>query len=393
MVKINKTTKVAAILILLIFVMYPVGRTIESFYPQQDASEITDLKIGDTILPGMQVVNYMKIRKVPILNHPEYIIDQVKDLDVLNLLYTLMTGTVQTPIVRITSGSISHNGTAQGFEGPGMLTVKNNKLVVDPPSNFVWGYKSPTGYVVKTSNGIDIYENNKKIKSVAYDQINNDTVPHEFVDVKYLKQWHYYAREGDKLNIIFELNNFSDGRNSVSPDKIEPYFGPEVYEYARKYPEGNPIMVYKHSYTEEVIGSSVSYLGSYPEYGDYSRAYNAKTFAYGWNGTIIPGNSVSSGKERVGFAAIRDPEAPGGSATHGTCPPARALRDVTYDAGFPTPVGMSGDFHAVLYGYSPSSGIKVKNTGDYPVVIRMWTTGNGPSTVIYAKIIRMVPNN
>ncbi|AXV38794.1 MAG: hypothetical protein CIT01_10495 [Methanobacterium sp. BRmetb2] len=331
------------------------------------------------------------MRKVPLLNHPEYVIDYVNDVNILNIIYTLMTGTVQTPIIHLTSGSISRNGSAQGFEGPGMLVVRGNKLIVDPPTNFIWGYKTPTAYAVKTSSGIDIYENNNKISSVAYDYISNDTVPHDFVDIKYLKQWYKYANEGDKINIIFQLSNFNDGRNTVPPNKIKTYFGTEVFQYMVRYPEGNPIMVYKNSYTEEVIASSASYLGSYPEYGDYTRAYNAKTFSYGWNGTIIPPATSSSGKERVGLASVKDPEAPGGYATHGTCPPARALRDVVLIAGFPMPKGMTGEHNAVIYGYSPSSGIKVTNTGDYPVQIRMWTRGSGANTVIYAEMIQLVP--
>ena len=391
MAKFNKTVKVAVILIILVFVMYPLGRTLESYYPPQNASEITDLKLGDTIMPGTPVVNYNNIRKVPLLNHPEYVIDYVNDVNILNIIYTLMTGTVQTPIIHLTSGSISRNGSAQGFEGPGMLVVRGNKLIVDPPTNFIWGYKTPTAYAVKTSSGIDIYENNNKISSVAYDYISNDTVPHDFVDIKYLKQWYKYANEGDKINIIFQLSNFNDGRNTVPPNKIKTYFGTEVFQYMVRYPEGNPIMVYKNSYTEEVIASSASYLGSYPEYGDYIRAYNAKTFSYGWNGTIIPPTTSSSGKERVGLASVKDPEAPGGYATHGTCPPARALRDVVLIAGFPMPKGMTGEHNAVIYGYSPSSGIKVTNTGDYPVQIRMWTRGSGANTVIYAEMIQLVP--
>lgn len=392
MVKFNKTFKIAVILLILVFIMYPIGRTIESHYPPQDASEITDFKLGDTIMPGTQVINYNNIRKVPVIIHPEYIIDHITDLNILNLIYSFMTGTVQTPIIHITSGSIARNGTAQGFEGPGILVVRNNKLIVDPPANFVWGYKTPTAYIVKTSTGIDIYDKNKKVGSVAFDKIGNDTVPHDFVNVTYMKQWYKYAREGDKLNIIFQLTNFNDGRNTVPPDKIKTYFGSEVFEYTRKYPEGNPIMVYKHSYHEEVIGTAVSYLGSYPEYGDYTRSYNAKVFSYGWNGTIIPPQTASSGKERVGLATVRDPEAPGGYATHGTCPPARALRDVLLKAGFPMPKGMSGAHNAVLFGYSPSSGIKVFNNQEYPVLIRMRTRGTGPNTVIYAELIRLVPN-
>jgi hypothetical protein len=150
--------------------------------------------------------------------------------------------------------------------------------------------------------------------------------------------------------------------------------------------------VYMHDYDSTNISSAVSYLGSYPQYGDNARAYNARQFAKAWNNTIIPPHTTATGKETTGFTSIADPEAPGGSATHGTCPPARALRAVVSDVGFPLPTGMTWEFHTVLFGFSPSTGIKVTNTADYPVKIIMWTTGSGGNTRIYAKLEKLTPS-
>lgn len=363
----------------------------EAVYPAQTPQEITSMEIGDTVLPGTDVVDDSKIRNVPVILHPQYLVDYAQDKRYMDVLRAILTGTVQTPIAELTSGSVSRYGIAQGFEGPGMLLVENNTLVVAAPDNFIWGFKTPYSYAVKTDTGIKIVENNKTVKEISYDQINNDTFPHNYLAVSYIKRWYKNHDVGDKIAIDYGISQFSDGRNMVPPSKIVDYFGEDVKDYLENYPNASPIMVYMHDYNNITASSAVSYLGSYPQYGDIARAYNARQFAKAWNNTIIPPHTTSSGKETIGFESIADPEAPGGSATHGTCPPARALRAVVWDAGFPLPTGMTGEYHAVLFGFSPSTGIKVTNTGDYPVKIIMWTTGSGGSTMIYAKLIRFEP--
>ena len=57
--------------------------------------------------------------------------------------------------------------------------------------------------------------------------------------------------------------------------------------------------------------------------------------------------------------------------------------------GIPLPVGMDSGQDAVLFGYSPSTGIKVTNTLDYPIKIVMWTEGSGTDMVIYSKIYQV----
>lgn len=364
----------------------------EKFSSPQEPQEITSMAIGDTVIAGMDVVDDSKIRKVPIISHLSYLAEYAKDSRFNELIESLLTGVVKTPISQITSGSVSRSGVAQGFEGPGMLTVSAGKLVVQSPNTFIWAFKTPYTYGVKTDKGLAIKENNKTIKVVSYDNINNNSVPHDYVSVSILKRWYLDADEDDKIAIDYGLSNFSDGRNNVTPSEIKKFFGESVVTYLENYPNGSPVMAYMHGYNSTKIASSVSYLGSYPALNDAKRAYNAKSFARAWNGTIIPPNTTSSGKETVGFTESTDPTAPGGAAAHGTCPPARALRAVAADAGFPLPTGMTWEYHAVLFGYNPATGIKVTNTGDNPVQIVMWTTGSATNTKIYAMMIKLAPN-
>lgn len=384
--------KLFVAIIVLAIVLFPAGIFLEKYYPPQKAEEIASMSIGDTVLEGMDVVDDNKIRKVPFISQPTYIIEYAKDSKFLDILETLLTGVIRTPISQMTSSSVSRFGMAQGFEGPGILMVTEDKLEVQSPGTFVWGFKMPHTYAVKTSKGLDIMENNKTIKTVAYDNINNDTVFHQYVSVKELKEWYNSSDNNDKIAINFGIDNFTDGRNYVSPDKIKTLFGDSAVDYMENYPEGSPVMVYMNGYTAVDGSSVVSYLGSYPQYDDSKRAYNARSFSAAWNGTIIPPQTVSSGKETVDFTSSRDPKAPGGYASHGSCPPARALRAISAGAGFPLPRGMTWEHDAVLFGFNPATGIKVYNTGENPVQIIMWTAGNGGNTRIYAKLIELVPN-
>lgn len=371
--------------------IYPLGSAVSVFIPSQGPAEITSLSLGDTIIAGTKIVDDGKIRKVPLLYHPEYLFDKIKDQKYVDLIDSLITGTVKTPIAKITSGTISREGNAQGFNGPGVLAVQDNKLTVSPPGNFVYGYKVPYIYGVKTNNGLEIKQGTNTIKTVPYDQINNDTVPHGYVSVNSIKKWYNGAAVGQRMTLDYAVYNFNDGRNLVTPDKIQPLFGDNVVNYLNNYPSGSPVMVYMGNVTENVIGSGGDSLGSYPEYGDTLRESNAREFVEAWNGTIIPPHSTSSGKETVGFDTAVDPHAPGGQASHGVCPPARTLRAAAYSAGFGLPVGLSNEETAVKFGFNPAVDVKVTNNHDYPVKIIMWTSGSGTGMTIYCKIIEYRP--
>ncbi len=371
--------------------MYPLGGFIGGYIPPQGPAEITSLSLGDTVIAGTKVVDDGKIRKVPLLYHPEYLLDKINDMKYADFIDSLITGTVKTPIARITSGTVTREGNAQGFNGPGVLAVQENKLTVNPPATYVYGYKVPYTYGVKTEGGLEIKQGKSTIKTIPYDQINNDTVPHEYVGVNSIKKWYNGAAAGQRITLDYAVSNFNDGRNLITPDKIQPLFGDKVIDYMQNYPSGNPVMVYMGTVSEYVVGRGADSLGSFPEYGDSLRESNAREFARAWSGTIIPPHSSSSGKETVGFDTASDPHAPGGSAAHGVCPPARTLRSAVYSAGFGLPVGLSNEDTAVRFGFNPAVDVKVTNNRDYPIQIIMWTEGSGTGMSIYSKIIEFRP--
>jgi hypothetical protein len=391
-----KGLKISLLILLLVVVvlaMYPLGNAVEANFPKQNPAEIAAFSINDTVFSGTDVVSDFQIRKVPTIYHPEYLVDHIKNGRIYEFFDALVTGTVKTPMEKTTGGSISNYGVAQGFNGPGMLTVKDDKLVVNPPANFVWGFKIPYVYAEKTNNGIEIKQGDKTLNKVPYDQINNDTVPHENVAVEDLKEWYNrpLTHEGDQKGLTFGLGNFSDGRNFVPPYKIKTLFGDEVAAYTYEYASGAPVMIYSNYTTEKEIANSSSLLESFPQYGDAGRAENARQFAIGWNNTIIPPHATSPGRVHIYFGGLPDPKAPGGSASHGVCPPGRALRGVVLAAGFPLPTGMTMDYFCIAYGFNPTSDVRVTNTANYPVKITMWTEGSGPSMIIHANMVELHP--
>ena len=378
-------------LIIVIITFSLVGNSIESSYPPQKPEEIAAMQIGDTVMEGMKVVDDSKVRKVPLIYHPTYIMDYIIDKRIYQILSGFATGSIETPIDEITSGSISRYGIAQGFKGPGYIRVKNGHLAVQPPGTYLWGFKTPTIIGVKTKNGLELKNGEKKLKIVSSFDINNDTIPHNYVKVKYVKKWYAKSQVGEHINLDYGLSYFNDGRNPVSSEKIKNYFGENVLRYMTLYPNGSPVLVYTTYEHQKVIGSAISVLGSYPQYNDANRAFNARQFTIGWNGTFIPPHKHSHGKEIVGFSGVSDPHSPLGDATHGVCPPGRALRDAGYNAGFPLPPGMANGELSVLFETNPTTTIAVTNTRNYPVKIRMWTEGSGPSMRIYCNIVELLP--
>jgi hypothetical protein len=168
---------------------------------------------------------------------------------------------------------------------------------------------------------------------------------------------------------------------------------PEAYDYSIKYPTGSPVLVYGKNYTETKVASTYTYLDSHPQYNDANREYNAKQFVKAWNGTIIPANAKGCGRDRIGFSAVPEDDAESGMATHGVCPPARSLRNAVLSLGFALPVGMDSGRDAVLYGFSPSTGIKINNTLKYPIKIQMWTEGSGAGMRIFTNVYELIPNS
>lgn len=380
------------VLIIIIIGFSFVGSIVEGYFPSQQPEEISSMPIGDTVVSGTKVVDNDKIRKVPIIYHYNYLNSLFEEKKYLQILNGLLTGSLETPLLKIAGGHISTQGIAQGFEGPGFVSVEGKQLVVKAPGTFVWGYK--TGYTigVKKKDGIEIKEGGTSgttVKVLSISDVNNETIPNNYVNLETIKEWYNSSDEGDIINLDYSLSNFNDGRNQVPPEKIQTFFGNNTLTYMKNYPGGSPVMAYMGPHEEKTIASSAEALGSHPEYGDAARAYNGWSFAKAWNGTIVPPKSASHGKETVYFEGCPDPNATGGYAVHGVCPAARSMRNAIGSAGLPTPIGIRWEELAVAYDTSPTVGVTVNNPYPYPIKIVMWTEGSGPGLVIYTKILKL----
>jgi len=362
-------------------------------YTGQSVADEYNISVGQSMFEGDSILGVNKTVEVPLLSNFGFIIHQFLSLDLQGILMSLSTGTVPFDFTSVSSEGIDSYGNAKGIEGPGYLTFEGDKLAVKGPDTYIWGYSTPYKLLCKTEEGVDVIEGGVVVQSVPTSEIKNLNFSSEYYDNDTIVSWYNYdASVGSTFVLEKGIVGFSDGRSDIGSDEVPVIFGKNVTDYVAEYPTGSPILLYMGNYTEEkgeVYGTT---LGSHPEYGDGVREINAKQFVDAWNGTIIPPNSTSSGKDYVYFESASDAEAPGGSAAHGVCPSARALRAAVLAEGFPLPVGMDGTENAVLFGYNPASGITVTNTHNYPIKITMWTEGSGTGMAIYAQITRYIPN-
>lgn len=374
--------------------MYPVGLATAKYVPAQNPEEIAILPIGETVTNGTAVVDSNKVRKVPIVYHPEYLVEYAEKLQIWELYSSLVSGATPIPIKNITGGGISDTGKAEGIKGPGMLAIQDGKLTVTNPT-FVWGYKEPYTVAVKTKSGVDIKQGNTTIKSVAVSDFSNETIPHEYMSLTDFKNWYNSVNVGNSTALDYSLSNFNDGRNPLNPDEIAAFFGEGVFEEMKTRPIKAPITVYDDSDNQVVISSASTSMSYYSDLDNVARAHNANQFINGWNNTIIPPHSVAYGSSDVNYYGVYDPdpEAKTKWASHGVCPPGRVLRAAVLGAGFPAPIGTTGDYtNAIAQGADLVTGIIVNNTGDYPVKVVMWSDGGADGagmSVIYAQIIEL----
>ena len=390
--KISLTIFVALIfLCILLSVLSAVNSTPET---GQTIAETYNISVGQSIFDGESILALTNSVDVPLIANMNFLTHQIQAFDIQGILMALSTGVVPFDFTTVSSEGIDSYGNAVNIDGPGYLTFEGDKLAVKSPNHYVWGYSAPSKVLTKTANGVDLVENGKVLKSIPVDQIKDLKFDSEYFDNDTIVSWYNYdAVEGSNFTIDKGMVGFSDGRNNISSSEVPIIFGQDVVDYAAEYPTGSPILLYAGNYTEdygEVYGTS---LGSHPEYGDSVREVNARQFVEAWNGTVVPPNSTSSGKDYVYFESANDKSAPGGSAAHGVCPSARALRDAVLAEGFDMPVGMTGDENAVLFGYNPASGITVTNNHNYPVKINMWTEGEGTGMGIYCQIMRYIPTD
>lgn len=385
----RKSFKLLIGLIAILLVLAPFSLAHSNVSGQMDINKISKYENGSTVFAGDELIEYSKVNKYPLAINLDYLISQFNSKDYLGCILSITTGSVPIPSNEIIKGNVSENGLVSDFEGPGYVEFINNSIFVHSPAQFVWGYNDPYTQAVRTSDGIDIINvrTNETIKHINGEDINNDTINKEYlVNGDTVKYWYdHTTRIGAKYNLEYSVAGINDGRTYISPDKLRKHF-PDVYNYSVKYPSGSPVMVYASNFTYKVVSSSYTYLGSHSEYGNDNRESNARQFVKAWNNTVIPVNATACGREGIGFTSVPDSEAIGGSATHGVCPSARALRNSVMALGISLPVGMDSGQDAVLFGYNPATGIKITNTLDYPIKIEMWTEGKGTGMAIFSKI-------
>lgn len=382
------------VLVVIGAVMYPVGTVVGKYVTPQNPAEIASVPIGDTVSNGTTVVDSNKIRKAPLIYHPEYLLEYAENFQFWEIFTSLTTGAAPTPIKNITGSGISDSGKADGIKGPGMVTVQGNVLNVTNPT-FVWGYKVPYTIAVKTDNGVDIKQGNKTIKSVSQADFSNDTIPHQYNSLTDFESWYNNTDAGNSMALDYSLSNFNDGRNIVYPDQIQTIFGEGVINDMKTHPSDQPITVYDGTTTQTVISSTSTAMNYYSDLDNVARAHNANQFIKAWNNTVVPPHSIAHGSNDVYYYAVYDPD-PNATvkwASHGTCPPGRALRDAWMGAGFALPTGLTMDYTNAVSNYADLiTGVIVNNTGDYPVKIVMWSDGGadgeGMST-IYAQVIEL----
>ena len=380
-----------ALLILSIFLAVTSAGT--TSYTASSVVNEYNIPVGQSMFEGQSIIGTTDPVEVPLVSNFGFISHQLMAFDLQGILLGISTGIVPFDFDVVAGEGIDSYGNVVDVVGPGYLTYEGDKLAVKSPNNYVWGYSAPYKWLEKTESGVDVYENGTKLKSVPVDEIKNLEYHNEFYNASTIVSWYNYdAKVGSTFTLEKGMVGFSDGRNNISASDVPKIFGQDVVDYAEEYPTGSPILLYSGNYTNqsgEVYGTE---LGSHPNYGDAIREVNAKQFVEAWNGTVIPPNSTGSGKDYVYFESATDASAPGGSAAHGVCPSARALRDAVMSEGFELPTGMTLDENAVLFGYNPARDITVHNTHDYPIEIRMWTEGSGTGMGIYAQVIRYIPN-
>ena len=381
-----------ALLALCVFIAITSAST--TSYTAESVAENYHIPIGQSMFENQSIVGTSENVEVPLVSNVGFLTHQLMAFDLQGILRGLTTGIVPFDFSVVSSEGIDSYGNVVDVVGPGYLTYEGDKLAVKSPDNYVWGYSAPYKWLEKTEAGVDVYENGTKIKSVPVDEIRNLDYHNDYYNASTIASWYNYdAQVGSTFTLEKGMVGFSDGRNNISSSDVPKIFGQSVVDYAAEYPTGSPILLYSGNYTTEtgeVYGTS---LGSHPEYGDSIREINARQFVEAWNGTVIPPNTTASGKDYVYFESASDASAPGGSAAHGVCPSARALRAAVTSEGFGLPTGMTWDENAVLFGYNPARDITVYNNHDFPVEIRMWTEGSGTGMGVYAQVIRYIPND
>ena len=389
----RKISIVIFIALIALCIFIAVFNSANGSYTAESVVKEYNLPVGQSMFENQSIVGTTEPVRVPLVNNLAFLTHQLQAFDLHGILMALSTGIVPFDFGTVAGEGIDSYCNVVNVQGPGFLTYAGDKLIVKSPDHYVWAYSAPYKWLEKTSSGVDVYEDGKKVKSVPASEIKNLDYKNEYYNASTIVDWYNYdAQDGSTFTLEKGMVGFSDGRNNISSSDVPKIFGQDVVDYASEYPTGSPILLYAGNYTEQAGEAYGTDLGSHPEYGDDIREVNARQFVDAWNGTVIPPQTSASGKDYVYFESASDSKAPGGSAAHGVCPSARALRAAVTSEGFDLPVGMCWDEDAVLFGYNPAQDITVYNNYTYPVKINMWTEGEGTGMGIYAQIVRYVPN-
>lgn len=388
----NTSIKIILVLFCVCVLLFAFSFVSHAEFTGKEIAEMYDLPVGQSVYPGDSVLGDKERIEVPLLGNVNFLVHQITSLDLSGLLVTLTTGAVPLDFTTVSSENIDSRGLASGFEGPGYIAFDGNDLTVKAPDTYIWGYSTPYKVLTKTESGVDLVENGTVIDSIPAGEIKNQNWTNGFFNVTSVQSWYNYdAQVGDNFTLEKGISGFSDGRSNVSADKVYDIFGKDIGDYVAAYPVGTPIVLYMGNTTNNSGEQFVTTLGSHPEYGDALREYNARQFVEAWNNTVIPPHSSGNGRDYIDFGSASDASAPGGSASHGVCPPARVLRTAILAENLSLPVGMCNDEDAVLFGYNPASDIKVTNDFDVPIKLVLWTEGQGTGMKIYSKIIKLEP--
>ena len=239
---------------------------------------------GSTVVSGDLLIDTQNMKKVPLFAEPGNILRPIKNRDFSTAYMSLITGAAPKDVIKNNSYITANGRISSKLDGPAKVNIdENGKVSLNAPKSMIWGYKLPYTVAVKNGDSINLVQNNKTIKTLKESEINNDTVPTDFVSANSLKTWFETANDGNNVTVDYYLGNFNDNRTGVYGEKnISHLFGNDTYTYMRNYTAYAPVLVYEHNATENEISNATSTVRDLAGYPTQVRAANAKEFANGW---------------------------------------------------------------------------------------------------------------
>ena len=131
------------------------------------------LPIGQSMFENQSITGTTNPVDVPLVSNFAFLSHQLQAFDLKGIVLALSTGVVPFDFSTVAGGGIDSYGKVVDVDGPGFLTFAGDKLVVKSPDNYVWAYSAPYKWLKKTSSGVDVYEDGKKVNSVPAADIKN----------------------------------------------------------------------------------------------------------------------------------------------------------------------------------------------------------------------------